>query len=183
MALALRFNLLPEGKRKKCAGNLSRLIREKFKTHLSTGFLGTPHLLHALSENGYHELAWELLEQTTFPSWLFPVLNGATTMWEHWDSWTPENGFKDPKMNSFNHYAYGAVLDWIVQKAAGISPDFNIDPQPGGTLSFMDVTFKGLKVRWEKTAGKYHCSIVVPEGITAKFRKKVLPPGNYEFAL
>lgn len=183
MALALHFNLLPKNKRKKCAANLADLIRKKFNTHLSTGFLGTSHLLHALSENGYLDLAWELLEQKTFPSWLFPVLNGATTMWEHWDSWTPENGFKDPKMNSFNHYAYGAVLDWIIGVAAGISPDFNIDPHPGGTLSYMNVTFRGVNVYWKKEDNKYYCTITVPEGISVKFRKKLLYTGVHKFIL
>lgn len=183
MALALHFNLLPENKRKKCAANLADLIRKKFNTHLSTGFLGTSHLLHALSENGYLDLAWELLEQKTFPSWLFPVLNGATTMWEHWDSWTPENGFKDPKMNSFNHYAYGAVLDWIIGVAAGISPDFNIDPHPGGTLSYMNVTFRGVNVYWKKEDNKYYCTITVPERRHVKFRNKLLSTGIHKFVL
>ena len=183
MVLALRFNILPEKLRKDCAAKLADLIRGKFNTHLSTGFLGTPHLLHALSENGYRDLAWELLEQTTFPSWLFPVVNGATTVWEHWDSWTPEKGFKDPKMNSFNHYAYGAVLDWIIGDAAGISPDFNIDPHPGGTLTRMNVKFRGVNVRWEKEKNDYHCFISVPEGVPVKFRNTLLTPGEHEFIL
>ena len=181
--LALRFELLPENLKPGCAAELSHDIREKFNTHLSTGFLGTPQLLHALSENGYRELAWELLEQKTFPSWLFPVLNGATTVWEHWDSWTPENGFKNPEMNSFNHYAYGAVLDWIIKDAAGISPDFNIDPHPGGTLTHMEVSYRGLKVRWEKENGKYHCFLSVPDGIAAKFRGEALSAGEHRFII
>ena len=181
--LALRFDLLPENLKKKCADELSGQIRKKFNTHLSTGFLGTPHLLHALSENGHRDLAWELLEQTTFPSWLYSVENGATTIWEHWDSWTPENGFKDPKMNSFNHYAYGAVLDWIMKDAAGISYDFNVDPHPGGTLSYMEATYRGLKVRWEKANKQYRCFISVPPGISAKFRNTPLSPGEHEFVL
>lgn len=181
-ALALRFKLLPDEKIEKCAAALCAQIRQN-NTHLSTGFLGTPQLLHALSENGYRDLAWELLEQTTCPSWLFPVLNGATTVWEHWDSWTPENGFKNPSMNSFNHYAYGAVLDWIVKDAAGISPDFNVVPHPGGTLSFMEVNYRGLSVRWERDAGKCKCFIYVPEGIPAKFQNAPLAPGKHEFVL
>ena len=105
-------------------------------------------------------------------------------MWEHWDSWTPERGFKDPKMNSFNHYAYGAVLDWIVGFAAGIKPDMDIDPHPGGTLEYMNVTFKGLSVRWEKAAtGAYRCTITVPENISASFRGEKLSPGVHDFTL
>ena len=181
--LALRFRLLPDDLQKECADSLQRDICEKADTHLTTGFLGTPHLLHALSENGYRELAWKLLEQTTFPSWLFPVLNGATTVWEHWDSWTPEKGFKDPEMNSFNHYAYGAVLDWIIKDAAGIAPDFNIDPHPGGTLSYLDVTYRGVRVRWEKENDKYLCLIDVPEGIIAKFRGETLSVGEHRYII
>ena len=116
-------------------------------------------------------------------SGLFPVLNGATTVWEHWDSWTPEKGFKDPEMNSFNHYAYGAVLDWIIKDAAGIAPDFNIDPHPGGTLSYLDVTYRGVRVRWEKENDKYLCLIDVPEGIIAKFRGETLSVGEHRYII
>ena len=174
MALALDFELLPEDKRKNVAKNLNDHIRHQRNTHLSTGFLGTPHLLHALSKNGYTDTAWALLEQKTYPSWLFSVLNGATTVWEHWNSWTPENGFQNPDMNSFNHYAYGAVLDWIICVGAGIAPDFNIDPHPGGTLSFMEVKYRGVFLRWEKTEKEIRYTVRVPEGISAKFRGKAL---------
>ena len=183
-AHALHFNLLEKEQIPSAVDALVRHIREKSNTHLATGFLGTPYLLHALSGHGHADLAWELLEQTTYPSWLFPVLNGATTMWEHWDSWTPERGFKDPNMNSFNHYAYGAVLDWIIGFAAGIKPDMDIDPHPGGTLGFMKVTFKGLTVYWEKVAdGAYRCEITVPEDVPAFFRGEKLSPGVHEFIL
>ena len=174
MALALDFELLPEEKRAEAAKNLNDHVLLKRNTHLSTGFLGTPHLLHALSANGYTDTAWALLEQKTYPSWLFSVLNGATTVWEHWNSWTPENGFQNPEMNSFNHYAYGAVLDWIIGVAAGIAPDYNIDPHPGGTLSFMEVQYRGVFLRWEKEDGKIRYTVKVPDGISAKFRGKVL---------
>ena len=110
------------------------------------------------------------LEQQTYPSWLFSVINGATTVWEHWDSWTPENGFLDPVMNSFNHYAYGAVLDWIIGVGAGIAPDLNIDPHAGGTLSFMEVEYKNIYVRWDKDKDTINYTVKVPSGIAAKFR-------------
>ena len=182
MALALDFDLLPEEKKKETAARLDQHIREKRKMHLCTGFLGTPHLLSALSKNGYLSTAWALLEQESCPSWLFPVLNGATTVWEHWDSWTPDKGFQDPAMNSFNHYAYGAVLDWIIGTAAGISPDFNIDPHPGGTLSFMEVCYKGVFVRWEKENKQIHYTIRIPDGITAAFRGRALTgSADYHF--
>ena len=174
MALALDFDLLPAERKQEISSNLDKHIREERNVHLCTGFLGTPHLLHALSKNGYVHTAWELLEQKSCPSWLFPVINGATTVWERWDSWTPEKGFQDPKMNSFNHYAYGAVLDWIIGVAAGISPDLNIDPHPGGTLSFMEVEYKGVFIRWEKDEKVIRYTVKAPAGVTAKFRGEVL---------
>ena len=147
-------------------------------------FRSTPHLLHALSENGHADTAWALLEQTTCPSWLFPVLHGATTVWERWNSWTPESGFGDPRMNSFNHYAYGAVLDWIIGAAAGIRPDFTLDPHPGGTLEFLEAEYRGLSVRWErKPSGGYRYLVSVPEGCEAHFRGTALPSGKHEFEL
>ena len=170
LALALDFELLSEEKRSTAALKLNKHIKEKCNTHLCTGFLGTPHLLHALSKNGYTDTAWQLLEQQTYPSWLFSVINGATTVWEHWDSWTPENGFLDPVMNSFNHYAYGAVLDWIIGVGAGIAPDLNIDPHAGGTLSFMEVEYKNIYVRWDKDKDTINYTVKVPSGIAAKFR-------------
>ena len=183
-AHALCFDLLSPEEKTDAVNALVKHIREKRNTHLATGFLGTPYLLHALSNNGHADLAWELLEQTTYPSWLFPVINGATTMWEHWDSWTPERGFKNPKMNSFNHYAYGAVLDWIAGFAAGIKPDFDIDPHPGGSLKFMKVNFRGVEVFWEKSADStYRCKITVPENIQASFRGRKLAAGVHEFTL
>ena len=146
--------------------------------HLATGFLGTPYLLHALSDNGKAQTAWALLEQTTCPSWLFPVLNGATTIWERWDGWTPEKGFQTPTMNSFNHYAYGAVLDWIIGKAAGISPDFDIDPVPGGTLSFLEAEYRGIYVRWDKNADKIRYTVKVPADRSVRFRGSELAGGK-----
>ena len=177
--LALRFDLLPENLKKKCADELSGQIRKKFNTHLSTGFLGTPHLLHALSENGHRDLAWELLEQTTFPSWLYSVENGATTIWEHWDSWTPENGFKDPKMNSFNHYAYGAVADWMYENAAGIKIDESkpafehivFAPLTDERLSYVKASIESrhgkVAASWKRENGTVSYEFTVPAGSTA----------------
>jgi alpha-L-rhamnosidase len=85
-----------------------RLIKSR-GDHLATGFLGTPYLLHVLEAAGHLDVAYKLLEQETHPGWLFQVKNNATTIWERWDGWTAEKGFQDKTMNSFNHYAYGAV--------------------------------------------------------------------------
>jgi len=120
--LALHFDLLPEHLRPAAARELVRLIEAR-GGHLSTGFVGTPYLLHVLSRFGYIKLAYALLRNRTYPSWLYPVTQGATTIWERWDGWTQDKGFQDPNMNSFNHYAYGAVGDWMYQVAAGIEVD------------------------------------------------------------
>ena len=87
---------------------------------MTTGFLGTPYILHALSDNGYSDIAYNLLLQERKPSWLYSVLQGATTIWEHWDGVDEDGNIWSESMNSFNHYAYGAVFDWIFANTLGI---------------------------------------------------------------
>ncbi|HDP36192.1 MAG TPA: rhamnosidase, partial [Candidatus Hydrogenedentes bacterium] len=111
-ALAFAFGLIPQSLREAAAARFAEEI-ERFDHHLATGFIGTPRLLPALTLAGRDDLAWRLLMNTTYPSWLYQVTLGATTMWERWNGWTPEQGFGDPNMNSFNHYAFGAVGEWI----------------------------------------------------------------------
>jgi len=109
---------------------------------IGTGFVGTPYILDVLERFGYLDVAYQLLEQEAFPSWLFPVTQGATTIWERWDGWTPEHGFQTASMNSFNHYAYGAVGAWMVRTVAGLELDPEAPgyrhvifrPRPGGTI-------------------------------------------------
>lgn len=117
--LSLMFNLLPDDLRAKSAQFLVNDIRSR-NTHLSTGFLGTPYLCHVLSDNGFVDVAYDLLLQKTFPSWLYPVTQGATTIWERWDGQRPDGTFQDKGMNSFNHYAYGAIGDWMYRISAGL---------------------------------------------------------------
>jgi alpha-L-rhamnosidase len=113
--------------------------------HLSTGFVGTPYLMHVLTRFGQLDLAYRLLLQESYPSWLYPVTQGATTIWERWDGWTREKGFQDPSMNSFNHYAYGSIGDWLYSVVAGIEIDARqpgykhilFRPQPGGELTWV----------------------------------------------
>ena len=125
--LALHFDLLPEKLRKQAVEELVVDI-ERRDWHLSTGFVGAPYLPHVLSDNGRLDVAYRLLNQTTWPSWLYSVTQGATTVWERWDGWTEENGFQSAEMNSFNHYAYGSIGAWLYNTVAGI----DIDPaQPG----------------------------------------------------
>jgi hypothetical protein len=108
--------------------------------HLKTGFVGTPYLLHALTKIGRSDVAYKLLLKETFPSWLFPVTKGATTMWERWDGMKVDGTFATPEMNSFNHYAYGSVGDWLYTTVAGIDSDVN---EPG----YKHIIFRPLPIK------------------------------------
>jgi alpha-L-rhamnosidase len=120
--LALDFGLLDEAQTPAARRHLLRTVHEA-GDHLATGFLGVRHLCPVLSDIGAAGLAYKLLLNETWPSWGFAVRNGATTIWERWDGWTPEKGFQTPNMNSLNHYAYGAVGEWLFRRVAGIAPD------------------------------------------------------------
>lgn len=116
--LALHFDLVKDKK------GIAKKLFEKIISDgkmIQTGFLGTPYILHVLTDFGYNELAYELLLRKEYPSWLYPLSKGATTMWEHWDGIKPDGEIWDKKMNSYNHYAYGTVADWMYEKAAGIT--------------------------------------------------------------
>lgn len=123
-SLALGFDLLPEEMRAKAAARLAEDVR-KFK-HITTGFLGTPLICHVLSQYGYEDEAFMLLNRKEYPSWLYPITKGATTIWERWDGIKPDGSFQNPGMNSFNHYAYGAIGEWLYRYVAGIEIDENI---------------------------------------------------------
>ena len=124
--LALQFGLLPENLRAAAAQRLAQNIGQR--GHLSTGFVGNGRICPTLEEIGRPDLAWDLLLTNTYPSWLFAVKNGATTIWERWDGWTPDGGFENSSMNSFNHYSLGSVGTWLYSGVAGIQPD---DAAPG----------------------------------------------------
>ncbi|MGE5521538.1 MAG: alpha-L-rhamnosidase C-terminal domain-containing protein, partial [Candidatus Dadabacteria bacterium] len=117
--LALNFDMLPKGLQQQAAKRLVENIAS-YNNHLTTGFLGTPYLCHVLSRFGYTDVAYKLLLQESYPSWLYPVKMGATTIWERWDGQKPDGSFQTPGMNSFNHYAYGAIGDWMYRIIAGI---------------------------------------------------------------
>jgi alpha-L-rhamnosidase len=139
--LALKFDLLPEELREAAAQYLVEDITAK-NGHLSTGFIGTGHLLPVLTQAGKTDTAFKLLLRDTFPSWLFTVKNGATSIWERWNGWTPEKGFFHPEMNSFNHYSFGAVGEWMFATLAGIDTDgpgfrkLLIRPTPGEGITW-----------------------------------------------
>ncbi len=182
-AIALYFGLCTNPQ--ETVLELAQLIREN-GTRLTTGFLGTPYLLHALSDNGYAEVAYDLLLQEEIPSWLYSVNHGATTMWEHWDGRKEDGTFWDARMNSFNHYAYGAVYDWIFGSAAGIHvlPDgagyrhIMIRPQTDRRLGFLTAgieTERGkVQSSWYYREEEIHFELEIPKGTVAE----VLLPGG-----
>jgi alpha-L-rhamnosidase len=171
--LALQFDLLPDSLRPAAVAKLVSLIHQN-KDHLSTGFLGTPYLLHVLSRFGHTELAYTILNQTTMPSWLYPITKGATTIWEKWDAIKPDGTFDTC---SLNHYAYGAVGDWLYQNVAGIqyaAPGYKkiiIHPLVGGGLSWVKssytCTYGKIVSNWKLDDGKLTMHVEIPKGTTA----------------
>jgi len=184
--LALKFNLLPENLRTKAAELLSKDIKSR-GNHLSTGFLGTPYLCHVLSDFGYTETAYDLLLQETYPSWLYPVKMGATTIWERWDGQKTDSTFQDAGMNSFNHYAYGAIGDWMYRISAGLetmSPGYRhliIQPHPTKKLGYSKATFESsygtVASGWERKDGKTIVKVRIPVNATAII---ILPAGGQD---
>lgn len=179
-ALALAFELLPETQSAQAAGRLAADVK-KFG-HLTTGFLGTPLLCQVLSDYGYLDVAYMLLNRTKYPSWLYPVTKGATTIWERWDGIKPDGSFQDPDMNSFNHYAYGAIGEWMYRVVAGMELDERrpgykhilIQPQPGGGLTYAKASVASMYGRvasdWKIADGKFTLTVEVPPNTTATVR-------------
>lgn len=140
--LSLNFDMLPQALRGQAVEKLVADVKN-YSNHLTTGFLGTPYLCHVLSRYGYTDVAYTLLLQETYPSWLYPVKMGATTIWERWDGIKPDGTFQTPGMNSFNHYAYGAIGDWMYRVMAGLDTDddapgykkIRLKPHIGGNLT------------------------------------------------
>jgi alpha-L-rhamnosidase len=176
--LALHFDLLPAELRSVAAAELARDI-ERRGNHLSTGFVGTPYINWALSEAGFLDTAYALLKQTSWPSWLYSVTQGATTIWERWDGWTHDRGFQDPGMNSFNHYAYGAIGAWLYAVIGGIDLDperpgykhIVMRPRPGGDLTNALVELRSvyglIRSAWTLENGTFDWRIMIPANTTA----------------
>jgi alpha-L-rhamnosidase len=175
--LAIAFDLLPENLVPKAANYLAGDVR-KFK-HLTTGFVGTPLLCKTLSDQGFEDLAFMLLNRKEYPSWLYPVTQGATTIWERWDGQKPDGTFQDVGMNSFNHYAYGAIGEWLYNYVAGIQIDekapgykhFLLAPHPGGGLTNAGATHQSLygeiKSSWKIEGDNLVYEVKVPGNTTA----------------
>ncbi len=186
--LALMFDLLPDDLRPGSAKFLVDDIKSR-RNHLSTGFLGTPFLCHVLTQNGYADVAYDLLLQETYPSWLYPVRMGATTIWERWDGQKTDSTFQDAGMNSFNHYAYGAIGDWMYRVSAGIDllkPGYKeilIQPHPVKKLEFSKASLESpygtIASGWERKDGKVYFTVKIPANTNAKI---ILPADSVEKA-
>lgn len=183
--LALHFHLVEDRHRARVLAGLVDSIH-RHNDHLVTGFLGTPYLCHVLSENGHHELAGKIVLQEDFPSWLYAVNLGATTIWERWNSMNPDRTISDTGMTSFNHYAYGSVGEWLYGQLCGIraaEPGYRksvIAPKPIEGLSWaeasLETPYGTLSSHWERTENRYEIRVTIPVNTTAK----VILPGSGE---
>ncbi|MEV2250440.1 alpha-L-rhamnosidase [Streptomyces sp. NPDC050147] len=175
--LALSMDLLTDSDRAPAAARLVELIRSK-DWHLSTGFLGTPRLLPVLTATGHTDVAYRLLVQRSFPSWGYQIDKGATTMWERWDSIKPDGSFQDAGMNSFNHYAYGSVGEWMYANIAGIAPadpgfrKILVRPRPGGGVteahSSFDALYGPVSTHWKTDDEGFRLTLTLPANTTAE---------------
>jgi len=176
--LALAFDLLPVNVREQAAEHLVENIKN-LDWHLSTGFIGISHLNPILTATGHADVAWRLLLNEDYPSWLYPVRHGATTIWERWNGWTEKDGFFNPQMNSFNHYSLGSVGEWLYRCVAGIELDpevngfkhFQIKPYPGGGLDYAGATYESvhgtIKSRWQRQSELLVLDVTIPANTTA----------------
>jgi alpha-L-rhamnosidase len=176
--LALNFDLLPENLRESAIKRLVQNI-DDYDGHITTGFLGTPYICQVLTRFGYADVAFSLLMKKSYPSWLYPVTKGATTIWERWDGIKPDSTLQDPGMNSFNHYAYGAIGDWMYSDVAGIntdesSPGFHkirITPHVGGRLTSaqadLQTMYGEVKSAWKLADSTFTLNVTIPPNTSA----------------
>lgn len=194
-SLAICFGLLNEADTQAAGQRLAELVADSGHT-ITTGFAGTPFINFALSQTGHLETAYRLLSQTHCPSWLYPVTMGATTMWERWDSMLPDGSINPGEMTSFNHYAFGAIANWMHQVIAGLAPlapgysRILIAPQPGGELTWaaasLDTPHGQASVRWEIDGDALRVEATIPTGSTAVIRlpgghENTVPAGDHTF--
>jgi alpha-L-rhamnosidase len=184
--LALQFDMLPDSLREQAARRLAENIKS-YGNHLTTGFLGTPYLCHVLTRYGYNDLAYSLLLQETYPSWLYPVKMGATTIWERWDGIKQDSSFETPSMNSYNHYSYGAIGDWMYRKMVGIDtyedgPGYKhirIQPHPGDKIDHasarLETYYGTVSNAWKRENGTLKMDLEIPVNTKATV---YLPAGS-----
>jgi alpha-L-rhamnosidase len=183
-ALAIVFGLLSEERRAQAGVRLARLVGDN-GYRIATGFAGTPYVTDALTATGHLEEAYRLLQERECPSWLYSVTMGATTIWERWDSMLPDGTINPGEMTSFNHYALGAVADWMHRVIGGLSPlepgyDMAlVAPQPGGGLTSASTSLQTphgrLAVSWSLTGNALRAEVTVPDGVTAVVRLPGVP--------
>jgi alpha-L-rhamnosidase len=184
--LAIAFDLVPQELKAKVGEHLVRLVKAA-DGHLRTGFLGTPFLTSALEQTGHADIALDLLFKETYPSWFYSINQGATTMWERWNSYSHDKGFGDVNMNSFNHYAYGAINQWMVERLAGLAPDpampgykyMTIRPLIQGPLDFvkaeLETPYGKASSAWTRKGNEAVMDITIPPNTTAAI---VFPDGR-----
>jgi alpha-L-rhamnosidase len=175
-AVALSFGLLEGGERAAAAAGLAGAV-EADGYRIATGFVGTPLVCDALTDHGYSTAAYRLLLQTECPSWLYPVTMGATTIWERWDSMLPDGSINEGEMTSFNHYALGAVADWMHRSLAGLAPagpgyrKLLVRPRPGGGLGWArashETPYGTAEASWDLAGADFTLQVTVPAGCTA----------------
>ena len=176
-ALAFTLNLVPASLRALAAQQFANSVA-RYNNHLATGFIGTPRLLPALHAAGRDDLAYQLLLQQNYPSWLYQVILGATTMWERWDGWTPAGGFQSVGMNSFNHYSFGAVGEYLYSAVGGINPatpgyrTILIQPVIGSGLTWADTSYNSTRgfvsTAWTYAGSLFELDVVIPPNTTAQ---------------
>ena len=185
--LAFTSDLVPADKVSQAGQHFANTILRR-DTHLSTGFLGVDGLLPVLTKIGRSDLAYQLLQNTSYPSWGYEIGKGATTIWERWNSINPDGTFNDVGMNSFNHYAYGAVGEWMYRTLAGVSaaePGYRkalIAPTPGNGITSADFThqtpYGEIESKWTKRDDdKFKLTVKVPANTTATVRIPALSVG------
>lgn len=173
--LALQFDMLPAALRPQAAQRLVDNINKY--NHLTTGFLGTPYLCDVLSRYGFDDVAYKLLLRENYPSWLYPVKSGATTIWERWDGQKPDGTFQTDEMNSFNHYAYGAIGDWLYRTSAGLKEgsagykEIIIKPHLGGDFTYVSAQqhtpYGEASSTWNLKDEEYTLTIKIPVNTSA----------------
>ena len=175
--VALAFELLQGPLAARAAEHLVADVEGR--GHLTTGFIGVGLLCPVLTDHGRADLAYALLHRSAYPSWLYSIRHGATTIWERWDGWTEEHGFQSPAMNSFNHYALGSIGAWLYRDVAGISQapdsvgfrDLVVRPRPGGRLRWAEASYDSVRgriaTRWEIIDHELRLDVEIPPGATA----------------
>jgi alpha-L-rhamnosidase len=156
--LALYMDLVPELHRERVHHDLITKLK-KHKVHLRTGFVGTPYLCRVLSNIGANDLAYKLLLNEDYPSWLYAVNLGATTIWERWNSINPDGSISSTSMNSLNHYAYGSIVEWMYRNMCGLNPTSDEDGLPGFRHARIapqpDASLQWARARYRSAAGLY----------------------------